>query len=428
MGRVVRNWVLVVFIATTPLLALRAAWAGAPNAATQAVAAPPGYRVVNASPFGQAISIRKAGIASVRAGLIATFRDLSRFFGSKPTVKAAYEDSRDHRSGGASFVANVRGWPVKGNVFCRLGPKGAVVAVVYGRPDTPPEEWRRLASAPGVAATAAGTPNQPTAPATQPSLPSRVASGARDLANGARTLVSGGPAPGGDTPLPPAAHAHLTDYRMPDGTGSVGLAPGWRTNSRTLLSGVILEGPGDQRVLIGMASSVLSPNSQMARNQQQYPTATPMFVAPFTTPIEAFRILVPQISRQNVRVGAPASEVDNLTQRSSAKSPSPNGRAAILQYGVTDTGRGGRKHYKEIAQIDMAPLGGSVETWLYTVNAVRAPDATFEHDLPLMLQLAASLKENAQVIMSKTHQNIAASERRTAQTLDQARQQGGESA
>ncbi len=393
-------WVSLAVACAGPLGSMDVALADVAGTSGPGAAAPNGYRVVNATQFGKALSSQKPNASSVNAALLATLHDLAQYFGSRPTIRTAYEDVRDHRSGGAVFVASVHGQQVKGLVLCRLGTTGANVAVVYAKPNTPPSEWRRLTSAPVQA------------------------SDAHADANVAAPDAASGPATGGS--LPPPARTPLHDYAMPDGTGSVGLADGWHTNNQSLMGGVVLQGPADQRVAIMMTLTVQTPGSQMARMMEQ--SRGPVFEAPFSTPLEAFAALMPQISQANQRNGGPSTVIDNLKPVARAQPWHPNDRAAFLEYGVTETGPAGRRHYRAVAQVHMLPLPGreAAGTWSYFATLVRAPDATFDHDLPLMLELSFSEKENAQVIMNKARQHVAASRQQNDEAIAQVQQRSKE--
>ena len=396
-----RVWVSIALAWTTMLGWSDLVRADAPRtpgpAAAALTTAPTGYRIVNATEFGKALSSQKPNASSVRAALTETLRDLARSFGTLPTVRTAYEDVKDHRSGGAVFVGSDRGQPVKGLVLCRLGTAGASVAAIYARPDTPPAQWRRLTSAPATASSPADAT-------------SAVPGATGPQASGRGTV----------TPLPTPAHASLREYQMPDGTGSVGLAEGWHTSTQSLMEGVVLQGPADQRVMIMMSAAVHTPGSQFANTMGR--SGVPGLVAPFSTPLEAVAVLAPQMSQMSQRRGGPSFEIDSLVQVAGAQSWGPNDRAAFLEYSVTETGSAGRRHYRALALVHMSPLAAGSETWMYHVTTMRAPDATFDRDLPLMLQLAGSERENAQAIMSRAHQNVTASERRTQEVLAQTQQ------
>ena len=60
----------------------------------------------------------------------------------------------------------------------------------------------------------------------------------------------------------------LTTYTFSDNTGTVGVAPGWTTQAPTI-SGATLNGPADQHVFIDVSGSVIPPDSQMIKMNQQ---------------------------------------------------------------------------------------------------------------------------------------------------------------
>ena len=333
---------------------------------------PAGYQVVNATPLGRALSAQKPGVTTVKAALLAAFRDLTKLYGVRPTVASAYEDSRDHHSGNATFFANVGGWPTKGVVFCKIDRKRAVLAVIYGRSDMSPGEWTRLSTS---QAAAQAPPEAPPAAET----------------------VSARESPD-EGPIPQPAHAKLRAFRFPDDTGTVGLAEGWSTKAQSSMGGFVLDGPAGQNAMVGVAYSVATPTSTLRR-------FSPL-VAPFTTPVEAFGILVPQMSRVSQQHGGSAFELDHLVERHSAKSWSPRGRASFLSFGLTETGPNGRRHLQALSLVQIIPT--SQQGFMLTTTTARAPDASFHHDLPLMLQMINSYRENAAVITQKSNQQLAA--------------------
>ena len=121
-----------------------------------------GYTTVTTTDAGKALSVQKPGAASVQTALESTFHDLGRYFDARPSTSGAFEDSQDHKSGGASFTAKLNGQAVKGFVSCKLGDKGAIVAVIYCRTDAAPAEWNKLVSA----APDAGRRRRPSSPPT----------------------------------------------------------------------------------------------------------------------------------------------------------------------------------------------------------------------------------------------------------------------
>jgi len=340
--------------------------------------APPGYTVVNTVGSGRALSTRMPQAKSVRSALRAALSDLERYFGSKPQLRGAYEDTKDHLSGGAGFKADFRGHPVHGFISCRIGSEGAFVAVVYANADAQRSEWTQLLKAP----------------------------------------PSDGPGPGassGKEARSPAGNAPLKPYRFPDGTGVVGIADGWHTSAQSCAGPVVLQGPADQSVALGLTWSVNTPDSPAVQNYRQMvasarqlgsrPPQLDMLVAPFTGPLDAIKSLAPQLSQMAARKGGQPFQIDNLVQRQEMRPNQQGGRAALISYGISEKGADGRvKHYRAEAYLETNPVGQG--SWVMLGVIMRAPDAAFERDLPAMRAMVFSLKENAQVISQKTQQAL----------------------
>ena len=342
------------------LLALRGAWAG------RGADAPGGYRVVNATNFGEVISTQKGGVPTLQAALQATLRDLTQYFGARPAVKGAYVDVKDPSSGSARFTVTAKGQALQGFILGRIVPAGANVAVIFALANTPADEWKRLTRA--------------------RSAPRPAAAGREEKANSA---------------LPSeVAHLPLRQFNFPDGTGSMGLPQGWSTSSQSQRGGIVVKGPGDQLMLLSVPATVVVPNSQTARMQRQF-RGPAMLVAPFSTPLEVFKILVPQLSRVSMSQGGPGFAIDNPVPLQTFKASQPGGRAAVFRVGVTER----QRHYKALVQIEIDPIPPESFTMFQT--AFRAPDATFDRDLPVMEEIAHSVRENGKVIWQKTNQEIA---------------------
>ena len=318
------------------------------------------YRTVNSTQFGRAVVGQRADARSVKSAVQLTLRDLEQYFGTAPKVHSAYEDAKDPRSGGATFLITTNGVQVKGLVTCKIGPQSASVAVVYIRADAPPVEWRRLTQSP------------------QPD------SGEAPVAKGK------GPSP---------AKAPLHTYVFPDGTGSIGLAEGWHTNVQSAMQGVPVQGPNEAQVMVAGALSVLTPNSSLARNGGG-------LVAPFGTPLNVIRMLGSQLSQMSVRGGGPAKTFDNFQLVENRKPNFPNAIASVITFGVTEQTRAGSKHFKVMASVEVSPI--SQTSYMVFITQARAPDATYNHDLPVMLEIINSLHTNDNVVRQRSGQAIAA--------------------
>ncbi|HEY1921292.1 MAG TPA: hypothetical protein VGG44_00890, partial [Tepidisphaeraceae bacterium] len=158
---------------------------------------PAGYGVAAFTDSGKSLVTQKPQVDSVLAGLMSTFRDLETYFGSRPQIGSAYQDAHDSTTGGATFSATYHNRAVRGIVSCKVHDGSATIAVVFGYTDAPKSDWEKLMK-----------PAQGDAsPATQPA--------------GVAATDAGADAAGPSIPL--------KEYDYADGTGSVGIADGWKT-------------------------------------------------------------------------------------------------------------------------------------------------------------------------------------------------------
>ncbi len=355
-----------------------------PPVPPQAAAAPPGYDVVSASDAGQALTVQKPNATSVQSALESTLSDLTRSLGDRPKVTSAFEDTRDRRSGGASFAARLDGHPIKGLLSCKLGDKGATVAVIYCRADATAAEWNKLASA---------APTPTTAPTSTTA---------------------------------PAAEIKLDDYKFPDGTGIVGIAEGWKCSARSCLNGFVIQGPADQKLSMACIS-VVTPDSQKARDERQAeatarrmgmrPLPNLLLIAPFTEPAQAAADLAPYFSSFSQRNGGPAIAFDHIVTLRKLQANLEGGKAALLSYGITKAMGRTQIHYRAVAQIAINPVTPSA--WTYVVTEAAAPDKTFDRDLPAMVAMMNSLRTDDQVLMARAKEQIDANNQFTQELIKQ---------
>jgi hypothetical protein len=344
----------------------------------QADAAPAGYEVVRAVDSGKALSRHIPQAKTVRDALRMTLADLERYFGSKLHLQGAYEDTRDHLAGGAGFRGQSGGRPIQGIISCRVGPAGALVAVVYADGDAPRSEWTQLLAA---------SPRE----------------GSRPGAGSAEPASS-----------PPGA-ASLKPYKFPDGTGVMGIADGWHTSAQSCAGPVLVQGPADQSVWMGLSWSVSTPDSLAVQNHRQMvasarqlgspPPRLDMLVAPFTGPLDAIKNLAPQLSEMAARKGGRPFQIDKPALGQEMRPIVAGSRAAMVTYGLSEKGADGRvRHYRAEAYLETSSLGPGA--WMMQGVIIRAPDASFERDLPTMRAMVHSVRENAQVIQQKTQQAL----------------------
>jgi hypothetical protein len=354
---------------------------GMPRAAADV---PPGYTLVNATPSGKAMATEKAGPANVRDALEAGLDDLDDYFDDDYKVTNSVEDQRTHRAGMATFNAQYQGKPVKGMVMAQLRDKGASLLIVFAQNSISPAEWAQLTGAANNAA--AGNP--PVAQARQ--------------ASGQTPSSPGQPAQGAPA-TPAAAEVALQTYSFPDGTGTVGLAPGWSTTAQSCQRGFQITGPNNQRVTVGLTLTVNTPNSQAAQLARQFPMPnSPLLIANFGEPAEVLEAIIPQLSAMQERSGGPAVRIDNVKTIKEMQPLSPNGKNSVLTYGVTHFENGRQQHYQALANVALAPL--SNEAFMFWTIEVSAPDATAEQDRPVMMAMVNSWKVNNEALQRNTNQ------------------------
>jgi hypothetical protein len=335
-----------------------------------------GYAVTSSTDTGKALLGQKPDATSVKAAFEQTFPDLARYFGARPQIGSACEDAHDHHSGVATFTTTLNGAAVKGFVSCKLiAGKGASVAIIYDRADANKAEWDRL-----------------TSPSTQP--PADSSAPAVDLSK----------ALGNDA----------QQYDFPDGTGSVTLAAGWKTQAQSATSPIGITGPADQTVVIGNAFNICEPDSPMVqmiqRNQAMMrrmggnpPPPPPLLVAPFTDPVTAMKDVGPQLSKIIAARGGPKGHMDQIISTQDIPCDLKDGKAAIVCFDVTREYPDGRVgHYRTLGTIHMAMIGNG--TWIYCFTGCSSPKETFDQDKPVMLAMIKSLKLNAEVCQQRMHE------------------------
>jgi hypothetical protein len=335
-------------------------------------AASPEYTTVHATELGKVLASERSSAQTLRAALQQTLADLTRYFGTAPSVFSAFADSKDPHAGGATFLVTARGVKMKGLVKCQLGAATTRVVVIYIRADATGAQWAALVQPPQ---------EPPAKPAAEGAASGTTATGS--------TTVSKGP---------------LTTYNFPDGTGSVGLAEGWTTNAQTVTRLVLLLGPKDQSVSLGGLYTVVTPASTL-------PHVPGELRGSYGSAAEVFAALVPQFSAMSAKQGGPTRTVDHLVKVDDPKHVLASVQMTVLRFGVTEIAPGGgSKHYQAMVWMGLGPVRHG--TFFVTLTNMRAPDATFEKDKPVMFEMLTSVKNNDAVIQRKASKELAAQNQR----------------
>ena len=212
----------------------------------------------------------------------------------------------------------------------------------------------------------------------------------------------------------------LQTYTFPDGTGTVGLAEGWRTNAPSCANGFIVEGPADQKLIVGLSVPINTPNSTIIQMQRQtemqarqmgmaLPPRIPLLVAEFGDPVATFQTLLPQLNELNRMNKQPIVTIDKLDVIEKPQAALPGGHAAVIAYNLTKTFPDGRTaKYRSFARLETLPVGQ--DSFIFQASEAAAPEATFEKDLPAMIQMYASWKLDSQGLARVGQQNRQASQ------------------
>jgi hypothetical protein len=327
--------------------------ADAAEPATGAAGKLAGYTVLAAQGAGRTLFALKPGMRSAKEAVLAALRDLKGVFDDKPAVSGAFGDANDKQCHG-SFAAKLKGRAVKGFVAAGIGANGAAVTVVYAASDAPPSELAALIGA---------------------------------------------------LPVP----TKWVSHQLPGGSGTIKLPPDWKITQSTALGSVMASGPSNQIVGLGIGAEVVDPKSLIA---PQARASGSMLVAPFSDPATALRNLVPQLSLMSQRQGGPPIKLERIISTSPATAQIPNGRAAWLTAAYLKGTGNAAFQVREVALLECYPVGPLA--WGLYSSFASAPESTFEHDLPMMLQIAQSWKLNDAAVTDNSRKMISAQNRNFA--------------
>lgn len=330
---------------------------------------PQNFSVLRQTNAGMLMITAKAQVPSLAAASEATLNDLDDFFDDDYVISDSFEDQKTHATLLTGLRAKYHGQVVRGIVMARKANGGANVFVAFVNDNADRNAWAAL--------TAHNAPPE----AANPLDPA--------------------------TPVPPQPAAlpeqvPLREYRFPDNTGSIGIAPGYSTNAASCGSMFQVLGQGGQELTFGCTLSVNVPNSTAVQMARQFPTAynNTMLVAPYTDPVSAINALFPQLSRISVMQGQYATTIDHLRKICDAPPVLQNQTAAVATYGATRSQRGRNQHFQVLALVSVTPI--SNQAYMFIATSLAAPDATFRQDLPAMLAMAGSIHENAAQIQYNT--------------------------
>jgi hypothetical protein len=346
-----------------------AAKAGAPAADGDKTAAaeviPPEGKVLATNDFGKTLFFEHANIKDMSAAVTATAAALSKRLGAPVRIETRFEDQKHPGQGVAGFSATVAGKPVHGSMLCGETDRGEGVAVMFARAGAPVLQAAQLVAA----------------------LPGR----------------------------PP-----LHTFVVPDGTGTIGLPDGWTLVSNSLFGVISVKGPADQSVNLNVALPVLGAQSPLVRIYNQnvaFAQAHPQFahmppplkgilLGELCKPVDAVKLIIPQIDKLNREAGKPGIELDEFTEVHDVPPAVAGMKAQSMDYLSFKIDGQTRTHMRSVArgESDDTTYG----TWLYQTSGMSAPADHFDDDAATMYAILQSIKPDMKVMQQKLEDQLEA--------------------
>lgn len=344
------------------------------------------FSVLGSTSTGQTLFMKLPAGQTLEAAITQTADELGKVFDAKPTISGAFANAQGKDKGGATLTAKLKGQEIKGSIFCGTGQNGGSATVILATPDTSKDELAALFS----------------------SMP---------------------------------AQLKMTTHKFPDGSGSIDLPDGWKTADQTASFGIGVQGPAGQSLAFSRIMPVNEPNSRIVRMAQQtyqiqlqnydnqmrqYQQALVMHqqfpntlmprepqkpAAPNPDPnieFPAFRFCrycdgaedvlkfwYPINEQIQKRAGKPYTTLDKIIEVFPAD-PNPlipKSKAGLAYIAVTDHDGDKVTHLRALNRIATAPVTEG-EVWQLSVSGMRAPDATFDRDLPVMNAIMNSVNLN----------------------------------
>ncbi|HEV8600740.1 MAG TPA: hypothetical protein VGQ69_15370 [Gemmatimonadales bacterium] len=286
--------------------------------------APHGFSVRD-DPAGSARVLWSAdsrGVTSAVGYLRERLRALAAYFDAAPMLSGAIADEHDQHVQ-AFFSTALQRQPVTGILAVETTPRGASFSAILDRPQSLAGSLARLA----------------------PQLPEF------QLA----TAATGGSA------LPP-----MQQVMLADGSATIQLPVGWRLTAGQKGS-CDVAGPAGETLSLGAAAPVWT--TPMAR-------MSGLFVAPYSDPVTALRVLSPQIEAGLARIGQPAPRLVRIIE--SQPTAAPVGQAALILYESALSGR----RLLSLALVLTSVTGP--QQWLFYYSGASAPAEQFARELPLL--------------------------------------------
>ncbi|GEM_PF-1508563 len=215
-------------------------------------------------------------------------------------------------------------------------------------------------------------------------------------------MLRGVQVPGGQSEV------RLQSVRFPDGTGSIGVAPGWQM--RNAANGAVdLAGPGGAAMGLGGLFPVGT-----------YPMAgSDIPIAPYSGPRDALVRLTPWFSQMGQRQGLPPMRLVKIHDMAPSPPLTAGGQTAFI---FAEFELGGRS-YLNLALINTTPVDPG--NWVYYSSSLSAPREVFAQQLPVMIEMWSSWRISQATLIHRIRE-AAKTMQETAKILREAAQGASE--
>jgi hypothetical protein len=353
------------------------------------------FSILGSTATGKTLYLKLPAGLALEAAITQAADELGKVLDAKPVISDAFAKAADKSEGGAGIAGKLKGKDIKGLMFVGTGTAGASATIIIDAADAPKED----------AATLMGF------------IPTAV---------------------------------KMTTHTFPDGSGSIDLPDGWTTPMQSASGGIVVIGPGKQTVWYCNIRQIYDPqcgeeklrasNYQLAmRNYQtrlrmynqsvtmkkQFPNTIgpgdppappaafeadgnlyaiknnlPMRYCKYCDgPEEVLKVYYPLQAELGKKTGLPYTALDKTIAVIPAPvDPAyPNFKSGTVYIAVTDHDGDKESHFRAL---NFFSTSNSVpgEVWQLTMCSMRAPDDTFDKDLPVMSAIENSVKINMKVV------------------------------
>ena len=212
---------------------------------------------------------------------------------------------------------------------------------------------------------------------------------------------------------PPAAARpaqKLTPYIFPDGSGSMGLPPGW-TVDHAQLGDIIAQGPNGEKLRFGLVVPVIDPTSPQAGVLMAGGGAPASFIAvPYSADAATLFTQGSAQIAQKMRMPAPTINI-----RSTWNLPLESGKNFMV-YGQVDA-HDGRGAQAMVAQM-IVTLPQALGAYQVTVFEITAPPQVMVNDAATIAEIYPNYNRNTQFVMVVANAQMQRSQIEQQQFLD----------